>query len=199
MPINRTSTGAGTFAILLSRLGSGDEYEGLRRRLVAFFTWDQCEDPETLADEALDRLARKLSEGAAIGNLKSYAAGIARLLAKEHRALRQRECAVIREFSSSLPDTAELRRREVASADLEACLGALDREQRDLLLRYYGGAPNTRIEDRKVMAEELRLEPNALRNRLLRLRKSLLDCIVKRAALRDACANSPTQSMGARR
>lgn len=192
MPVNRTSDGAGAFASLLTHLGSGEEYEEIRRRLIAFFRWEQFEDPDALADEALDRLARKLNEGAAIDSLRSYAGGIARLLAKEQRGLLKRERAGALEFRRTLPDSSEQHSQELASTDLENCLSSLNSEQRSLLLRYYGGAPKTRIPDRKTMAEELGLEVNALRNRLLRLRKTLLECMIRRAALRDDRVNLPT-------
>ncbi len=51
---------------LLAVLGDApaERYESLRWRLVRLFTWERCE-PEALAGEALDRSARRLSEGEA--------------------------------------------------------------------------------------------------------------------------------------
>ena len=52
---------------LLMRLDSDpakawEQYRSLRCRLVKFFEWNQCTFPEELADEVLDRVARKPAE-----------------------------------------------------------------------------------------------------------------------------------------
>ncbi len=79
---------------LLAVLGAepAERYEALRWRLVRLFTWERCGEPEALADEALDRLARRVTEGEAIERLESYLFGIARMLLREEaaRAVRQR-------------------------------------------------------------------------------------------------------------
>jgi DNA-directed RNA polymerase specialized sigma24 family protein len=65
------------------RSAAGDKYENLRRKLARFFAWEGCEFGEDLADEALNRLARKLDEGEQIGGMERYAFGVARLMLKE--------------------------------------------------------------------------------------------------------------------
>lgn len=55
------------FDTLLQRLGpdrelAGTRYEQLRRRLVSLFHYRGCPHPEELADETLDRAARRLEE-----------------------------------------------------------------------------------------------------------------------------------------
>src|SRR6185295_16069629 len=66
------------------RDAAGRAYEALRRRLIDLFAWEHGEAPEELADEALNRLARRLSEGVAIDDgIARYAFGIARLLLHE--------------------------------------------------------------------------------------------------------------------
>jgi hypothetical protein len=78
---NRSITAVG-FARLLARLHpdvgeAGHEYERLRRALVKFFDWRGALSPDECADEALDRLARKLDE-TAVDDVRNYALGIAR-------------------------------------------------------------------------------------------------------------------------
>jgi len=56
------------FAKLLAKLSAdpeiaGIEYEELRRRLIKFFEWRGAFFPEDLADETLNRTARKIDEG----------------------------------------------------------------------------------------------------------------------------------------
>ena len=42
---------------------AGAEYEILHRKLVRFFEWRECYNGEELADETVNRVARKLAEG----------------------------------------------------------------------------------------------------------------------------------------
>ena len=45
---------------------------------------------------------------------------------------------------------------------LERCAGTLEAKHRELILRYYGGRPDTRIEHRRAQASELGMTTNAL-------------------------------------
>src|SRR5262245_1492 len=75
------------------------QYEGLRQRLIDLFAWERSETPEELADEALNRLARRLSEGVAVdGGIGKYAFGIARLLLQEDARARRTRDAALREL-----------------------------------------------------------------------------------------------------
>lgn len=157
---------------LLAALGSAERYETLRWRLVRLFTWERCGEPEALADEALDRLARRIAEGEEIERLESYLFGIARLMLREEaaRAVRQRE--QLAEFGRerarlALPASAETADR------LRRCLESLEPEQRRVVLAYYDGRSRERL------AEELGIQLNALRNRALRLREKLERCVMK--------------------
>ena len=62
-----------------------------------------------------------------------------------------------------------------AMACLEGCLATLAAEQRRMIVRYYGGGKQIAI--RKEIAAEMGLGLNALRNRALRIRERLEDCV----------------------
>src|SRR5437660_11378605 len=87
---DRTMTAAG-LARLLARLdpemeGAARAYEELRRALVKFFECRGARPSDECADEALDRLARRLAEDTRIIDVRKYAHGIARLvLLERHR------------------------------------------------------------------------------------------------------------------
>lgn len=158
---------------LLARLGpdGAAEYEVLRRRLVGYLGLRGVREPEAAADETLDRVARKLTHGAAIESIRGYVFGVARmvLLETERRDVRERIAgrswlAVARE-----EDAAESERRHRC---LEHCLGSLPAESRELVERYHGGA-----EDRQALAREADIAPGALRTRMHRLRNALADCL----------------------
>ena len=153
----------------------------MRDRLLRYFEWEGTADAGELADEALTRLARRLAAGEAVQSLPSYAGGIARLLALEHkREVRRREPALPINSAAihpAEPDTVNPQTERC----LEQCLEELAPESRSLILRYYDGDAGARIRNRNKLARELGISLNSLRNRALRLRdrleKSLNDCL----------------------
>ena len=156
------------------------EYERLRLRLIRFFALHRVRRAEDLADEAFNRLARKIAMGESIRNMSQYIAGIARILILEERAKARREARVLSSnaVSTSVPAT-----REEALQALEACLSEMPSRNRDLLLRYYSIEGRTHIPARQRLAEEMGLQMNALRNRALRLREHLEGCVLGRLGL----------------
>src|SRR5262245_20430567 len=45
---------------------AGKEYETLRRKLIKLFQYRGCHSPEELADETINRIAKKIKQGAEI-------------------------------------------------------------------------------------------------------------------------------------
>lgn len=154
---------------------AADRYAHLSRRLEAFFRWQGCADGPHLADQVMDRLARRLAEGEAVINVTSYALGVARLVAKEAHAREMRERRVAGQFVS-MPSSGEA--DESALTCLEGCLGRLSSDRREHLLAYYA-ADRSRIDERRLLAQRLGVSPLALRNRMLRLRHSLERCVAR--------------------
>jgi hypothetical protein len=62
---------------------------------------------------------------------------------------------------------------------MERCIETLSAENRYLLLQYYGVEGGAKVEQRKRLAEELGIAPNALRIRAYRIRVGLQDCMAK--------------------
>ncbi|HEX5313779.1 MAG TPA: hypothetical protein VFX38_02585 [Gammaproteobacteria bacterium] len=179
------------FHSLLARLGAEGkvevEYERLRRRLIVYFRLSFPVQAETLADTALDRLARRLDEGVAVENVAAYTLGIARLLVLEAQAQALREQKAVRlETAASQDDDAEedgedeeLERQRTAAA-LETCLKSLNTAGAELILSYYRADGSDRIRVRQKLAAGLGVSVHALRNRALRLRAALEDCVRRR-------------------
>jgi DNA-directed RNA polymerase specialized sigma24 family protein len=159
------------------RAVASGEYERMRQRLIRFFSIQQARSPEDLADAAFNRLARRIAEGEQIRNARQYISGIARMLLLEDRYRRRQEDHALRMVANAPNDS---RPDQGLPEALEACLGALPANSRELLERYYSAEGRRRIALRQEMAEELGMELNALRNRALRLREKLEDCIHKR-------------------
>ncbi len=154
------------------RAKAAEEYESLRRKLVHHFQWHQQRDPEALADEVLNRLARKLAESAGLADYRQYSLGIARLLLLE---VRRREMHERQAFAATAPTSdASLERKFQC---LERCLDELQAENKELILNYYQGDKQERISARSALSEKLGIELNALRNRALRIRLKLEACL----------------------
>lgn len=186
------------FKALLQVLGpedavAADRYRQLHQRLVRFFSLHPVSDPYILADQAMDRLARRASTAAAeIQSPASFLFGIARLLLfEEQRRQRNEEKAVDHwKLLTEQPSSADAD----LLAEVELCLNRLKPEQRALILEYYGAAGREKIHHHRAMAERLGLSLNALRNRLLRARKDLDHCVRRRN--RDIPASKDTMDVG---
>jgi DNA-directed RNA polymerase specialized sigma24 family protein len=176
----------GAFGALLARLavdgGDAQTYEALRRRLIQFFRLHVPADADDLADVVLDRLARRIHEGTDVASVPSYTLGIARMVLHEARAKAARR-HLAEADPTLVPDedaADEARDLESVLAALRACLDAAGSTARQLILAYYGGDGAVRIATRKRLADEHGISLNALRNRALRLRDALEECVRKR-------------------
>lgn len=153
-------------------------YEALRQRLIRFFEWNHADTPQELADETLDRLARRLSSCEdEILNPTKFAVGIARLLLKEHFREKDRREAALATMSESYPEPAKLEiesaQQEERMAVLEQCLQAIPEASRNLIERYFSAESRAQIQQRQRLAEEHGISLNALRNRVMRIRMEL--------------------------
>ena len=154
---------------------AAEQYLRLHDKLVSYFEFERLAHPEELADDVLDRLARRLGQGEEVVRPGAYALGIARLVALETRQKEIKADGRMREFvriSGGNPSA-----NEPALACLDGCLGKLPAESTALILAYYAGDHNARIENRRRLAMQFRIDAAALRNRALRLRSNLDTCI----------------------
>lgn len=65
------------------REAAGAKYESLRRRLIKFFEWRNCETAEELTDTVFDRVIKKIAEGEEIQNVGAYSATVAQFFLKK--------------------------------------------------------------------------------------------------------------------
>jgi DNA-directed RNA polymerase specialized sigma24 family protein len=171
------------FEVLLARLGddrdrAGYRYEALRHRLARFFEWRGCPFPEATADEALNRLARRLAEGEEIHDLECYALGVARLLVRESSKAAKRELeaydAAARTLGQADPSLERLDRC------VEACLDELPPAAREIIVEYYSADKHEKIVRRRELAARLGVSVTGLRLRAFRIRQCLAKCVVRR-------------------
>jgi DNA-directed RNA polymerase specialized sigma24 family protein len=150
-------------------------YESIRRKLVRIFRARGHFACEELADRVIDRVARNLGRGfefQATG-AERYFYRVAHFLSLEA----SREDARTRRALKELPDDGaapeEVMREERRLGILEAHVRALTVEDRRLLLAYYEGEGQARIENRRRLARESGMSLNTLRVRMHRIRAEL--------------------------
>ena len=158
------------------RAAAGVRYENLRRRLIRFFEWEKCELADRDADETLNRVARRLSEGAEVKSIQAFALGVARFVLRERQAQKQRLERALQEMAA-IDGAPSPEIDDGLLACFRSCFTRLPEETRTLLRAYYGGSPTERISRRAALAREFGVEPNALRNRVFRTREKLMMCV----------------------
>ena len=185
VPENRKPSAASQrdgIATLLATLGStpeerGMEYERLRSKLILFFSRQTLPFPEDLADESLDRLARRIAEGTEILSAPAFALGIARHLAQEQRRRKHQPQTMEDAFWDNVPAAAATPSSEEQIAGMERCLEKLLPADARLLRGYYLTAERNPMKARGKLAERLGISANTLRQRVFLARQRLRDCM----------------------
>lgn len=167
-------------------------YNELRLALLTYFEHNHCVEPEQLADETLDRIARK-PEAAEIANVGEFAFGVARNVRREARrkiALR-RDLAHLMEREEGKskepsPEDAIVNKIEMTRrlACLRRCLAKLTAEDRQLFQRYHPDECEALDEHRQRLADAMGVSWTSLRMRVSRIRRKLEDCF------QDCCERS---------
>ena len=174
------------FEALLQQLGpdrdlAGTRYEQLRRRLLSVFEYRRCPHPEELADQTLDRVARKIQEmGSEFegSDPARYVFGVAWNVARE--SYRYRPTVPLPEsWEKPVPASPTIEDDEKEHACLDRCLGELAPPERRLLLGYHQGDKSAKIRRRSELASEHGLSPNALRLKIHRLTGRLRECVTE--------------------
>jgi DNA-directed RNA polymerase specialized sigma24 family protein len=165
----------------------GLKYLEMRRRLVAYFDRKNCPTPDELADETLNRVARRLEEEGAIetDTPARYCYIVARFVFMEHLRETQKEGAMANDLRRrSRGDTVAATEADAARElkerwlnCLEQCLNKLEAASREIIARYYVGEARVKIEHRRALAEELGVTMNALSIRACRIRDRLEACV----------------------
>ncbi|MDQ3257158.1 MAG: hypothetical protein M3R15_25250 [Acidobacteriota bacterium] len=181
----------GAFRKLLDWLGEGidsggQSYLDMRRRLVAYFDRKNCVAPDDLADETLNRVARRLEEeGTITGDTSAhYCYIVARYVLLEYWRGERRcevplDTAIKQSADKSFPvsEWEEAESLEKLMRCLDRCAEKLEPLSRDLITRYYLGERRAKIENRRALAAEMGMTMNALSIRACRIRDKLEACV----------------------
>jgi DNA-directed RNA polymerase specialized sigma24 family protein len=156
---------------------AGRRYEDIRAKLIRGFKSHGCTVCEELADETINRVARKLPEivDTYVGDPRRYFFGVA--------------YKVLQEYQRHAPEIVPLPPREIPFEDrrddsesvygcLEVCLRKLAPQSRELILQFYQGERQVKIKRRKEMAQQMNTKLGNLRLQAHRIRLSLRKCIL---------------------
>ncbi|MCI0615300.1 hypothetical protein L0244_20095 [bacterium] len=174
-----------TFRQLLDWLDAGTDSGGhcyleIRERLVFYFDRKNCLSPDELADETLNRIARRLDEegGISIDTPAHYCYIVARFVFLEY--LRGKRQKPLDDTYAAPPDlTEEDAETELRSECLRKCMKNLALEDQELIRNYYRGEQRAKIENRRAIAVKLGITMNALIIRACRIRDKLQICVSK--------------------
>ncbi len=152
---------------------AGRKYEEIRFRLIKIFISRGCLISEELADETINRVARKVHQIAESyeGDPALYFYGAARLIYLEY--LRRRPAP------QPLAPPGVSEEEEQRYECLEQCVERLTPKNRELLRAYYKEDDEEKTDHRKEMAESMGVELNALWVRMHRIRERLRQCVIE--------------------
>jgi len=146
-------------------------YEKIRWRLVAILASRGCSTPEELADETIDRVARRVGDiqDTYVGEQAIYFLGVMNNVHHEY-------------LKRPLPPPApepddDVETKERTHSCLEKCLTRLSPNSRRMIEQYYAEDKRAKIDLRKRIAVELGIGVGTLRLRALRIRDKLQTCI----------------------
>ena len=125
----------------------------------------------------MNRLARRVDEGAAVADIRSFALGIARLVLLERARSPQVRQDQLDEQRIGLAPAVDREPEPRLLECLEACLASLPADARTLILEYYQDQRRQKIDRRFRLATQLGLSANALRSRAQRVRDRLERCV----------------------
>lgn len=170
---------------------AGEKYELIRQKLTKFFQWRGCAAAEDYTDRTIDRVARRLLEGAEVHARDPYLFfhGTAINVLREHwkkaetSGVESLEELPITKTPAEDPIAQRTRRderleHEIKLECLQECVQTLPREQIEQIQQYHQSDGGAKIAQRKAMAEQLNIPLNALRIRMYRLRQDLETCIL---------------------
>ena len=145
--------------------------EGFRQcrfKLIKFFAYRYCEDPENLADETVSRLLKNVHAGREISPASPYryVYAIAMNVFREYVRAKKKGEAI-----DDIEQVGELFAPEEPDDCLRQCMEQIPAEKRELLERYY-------LDDRgrEAILREQGLTLNALRLKVHRIKNRLWRC-----------------------
>jgi DNA-directed RNA polymerase specialized sigma24 family protein len=151
-------------------------YEKIRLRLIRILACRGCWEAESLADDIIDRVSTKVEwlRQNYVGDPALYFYGVAQNVFKEYLRKKPRESQ-----SSMAIEPGNSEQDERLYDCLTSCMDRLPEENANLVIKYYDGERQSKISNRKRLADELGITLDALRIRCHRIRRELRKCVLQ--------------------
>jgi len=150
---------------------AGVLYERIRWRLIAILASRGCAVAEELADDIIDRVARRVIDiqPTYVGDKAIYFLGVMNNV--HHEYLKRPMVPRLVEIIDAVDE------KETTHLCLDKCLEKLSPHARQMIEQYYAANKRAKIDLRKRIAAEFGISVNTLRLRALRIREKLQVCI----------------------
>jgi DNA-directed RNA polymerase specialized sigma24 family protein len=152
---------------------AGQLYGEIQGKLIKIFARRGCPIADELADETINRVAKKLAEiqDSYVGDPALYFYGVGNKVFLEYVRKRPEPLP--------LPTPEPPERIESSYQCLEKCLAQAPPSSRNLFLEYFRLEKPDKIEHRRALAQRLGISINALRTRAHRIRTALQQCLAE--------------------
>jgi DNA-directed RNA polymerase specialized sigma24 family protein len=166
-------------------------YQRIYRNLLIYFAQRKVDSPDDLASETVKRVLESLATGKTVvfsqGEEQAYFFGFAKIVLYEF--LRKRlpmtsidDLADDLPFDAASPGMVTRIHKQREMKCVTTCFSRLAEEDQALLEEYYPDSKSAE-DNRKHLADTLDITPNALKHRIVRIKKKLAgckgDCMVK--------------------
>ncbi len=155
---------------------AGEEYELLRLKLLKYFRSRALLHAEELADETLNRLAKKIDEGEEIRDVLRYSHGLAHYVWMEHLKKPDARPVPYDELPLTPFTLSDPVIRKERDDCCQYCLQLLPEGDRELITEYWIHGNQKHRDARRELAERLRISLTALRIRVSRIKDKLENC-----------------------
>src|SRR5882724_10168585 len=157
------------------REAAGERYLKIRDKLCKFFQWRGCSTPDDFADKTIDRVARRIDEGAEIrsGDVYLFFHGVAINVLREYwkqaQKVQEKPLEDVPEIQRSVENPIDAKEKEGEKEHklgcLDGCVGKLPAQQLMLITQYHQGEGGAKIAKRNELAKHFGIPLNALRIR----------------------------------
>jgi hypothetical protein len=161
---------------------AAQKYEEIRIGLIKFFSYRGCPESESLADETINRVAKKHREFDFGNDVKliTYFYSFASKIYLEDYSERKRNSEKMEKLKALYRKGIYLEpKTSPAALCLEKCLADEVPGEKRFLLKYYSFEKNEKSESRRKMADELKINIQLLHTKISRLKKTLRGCLKK--------------------
>ncbi len=179
--LEQTTNGlsANSFAALLLCLDDDSHqaalrYEKLRNKLIRLFTWRGCADAPELADETMNRVAKRVTCDHQLGGkIEQFVIGVAHKIYLEVLRSHRKHNHAVSEIKARPADLFEREMTSPKLIRLEQCIMELPENDRELILAYYRHPSGNRITSRQKLKQKFALSDSNLRIKVFRIRNRL--------------------------